>query len=638
MVNWDGPFDLDMRRKARLAVTGIVVVSLFLALFARLFYLQVIDGAELASAAEANQVRTVYEEAPRGRIVDRNGKVLAASREADAITVDREMLVKHPDLLRRLAPVLQTTEEALRNRFNDSRNSTFGPAVVASEVDKGIVATFRERQGEFPGVEAQTLVERWYPNGQLAAHVLGYVGEINEDELKARQDDGYRLGDNLGKTGLEAAYEKQLRGKPGVSKVEVDSQGRAVRVLDRKVPTPGNDIQLSLDIDVQRAAEQGLSEAADAVRARTQNSQSARGGAAVALDPRDGSVIAMASYPAYDPAAFAGGISTSLYQELTDPNGARPLNNRAIQGTYAPGSTFKLVTSIAGLQKNVITPQTVVQDGGAFYLGGQRFQNAQGKAYGAVSLEYAMTVSSDVFFYKLGADLWATRNKNGNAIQDVAANLGLGQKQGFALPGEAEGRIPTPENRKKMHEQMPDVFPEGNWYAGDNVNLAIGQQDTLLTPLQLANAYAGFAKNGTLYVPRLVTKVIDPDGKVMEEPKPEVLMRHDIPGSIKDPIERGLVGAVANSRGTAHSAFKNLDLSVFSVAGKTGTAQVNGKGDTALFAAYAPVNDPRVALSVVVEQGGFGSESAAPIGAKIMGVVSGQAQSTGPVQLQEALD
>lgn len=631
-----------MTNQTRLLVSGIVVASLFLALFSRLFFLQVVEGSELAAAAEANQVRTVIEEAPRGRILDREGEVLVSNRETDAIVVEREAVADDPNLLPNLAAFLDTTVEALEARINDEGSSPYRPAVVADDVDKSVIASMRERQNEFPGVQATTLVERWYPDGPIAAHVVGYTGEINDTELDELGDNGYQLGDEIGKAGIEAALEDELRGEPGITRIEVDSSGRAVEVLSRTAPVPGNDVKLAIDKQTQQAAEAALSEGMEAVQSRpgaVTSDFGTSGGSVYATDPRSGDVLALASWPTYDPAEFADGISADRYNELVDIEGKRPLSNRAVQGTYAPGSTFKLVTAMAALESGARAPDEYISDGGAFYLGGQRFQNAQGRAYGPVNMERSLTVSSDVYYYQLGAQFWSNREENGNVIQDAARKLGFGEPHGIVIGSEAEGRIPSPESRREMHEQYPEAFPEGNWYAGDNVNLSIGQGDTLVTPLQIADSYAAFANGGTVNRPRLVLEVLDHNGAPIRKVDPSVHSSFDLQPQIKEPIERGLVGAVSNPQGTAYNAFESFDLEAFPVAGKTGTAQVNNKNDTALFAAYGPTTDPRIAISVVLEQGGFGSQSAAPVARKTLAGFAGQEQATEQVvELEEGID
>jgi penicillin-binding protein 2 len=362
----------------------------------------------------------------------------------------------------------------------------------------------------------------------------------------------------------------------------------------------------------------------------------ANAGSALAVNPQDGSILAMASFPAFDPGSFAKGIPTDEYAKLTDPKGDLPLTNRAVQGTYAPGSTFKLMTSVASLRTHIINENTVINDGGVFTLGNTQFRNAQGRSYGPVSINKAITVSSDVFFYNLGDRIWNARKSLGDPIQSTARDFGYGAKSGLPIAGEADGRVPDPASRKKSHDQRPDVYPEGNWYAGDNVNMAIGQGDTLVTPLQIADAYATFANGGTLYHSRLVLRVIDANGKARDEGKTEVTRKVDLPGDVRNPIEQGLSGAVQDPRGTAYSAFTGFDLKAFPVAGKTGTAQVAGKQDTALFAAYGPVGNPRVSVSVVLEQAGFGGQAAAPVARRVMAVVAGQPVE--PIKLGSSAD
>lgn len=620
----------NVRFTVRMAMLSIAVTSLFFALFARLVYLQVFEEPKLAAAAKANQVRTVYTEAPRGRILDRNGELLAGDKEVDVLTVQRDAPVKDKTLLSRLSAFVGVDEATLKARIADPKQSLYRPVPVLENADKALIASFREHQNEFEGVQAETRVERWYPHDTLAAHILGYTGEVTDSELKS--SDGkvtYRLGDLTGKAGLEASYENDLRGTPGVDKIEVDATGKPVRVLQHTAPVPGRDVRLTIDINTQRAAETGLSSgltAARAIRTPDGNESPAPAGAVVALDPRDGSVRAMASFPTYQPSAFSGGIPYAEYQALTDPNGNLPLNNRAIQGQYAPGSTFKLVTSVAALRSGLIQPTTSITDTGSFTLGDRKYQNAQGRSYGTINLSKAITVSSDVFFYQLGSRFWESRKSLGNDMQDTANEFGLGIKQGIGIAGEQPGRIPTPESRKKMHDDNPRAYPEGNWYGGDNVNVAIGQGDTLVTPLQLANAYATFGNGGTLYQPRLVDAVLNADGSVARRIEKKAIDTINLAG-VHGPIEEGLTGVVNSPGGTAYSAFGGFDRNSFVVAGKTGTAQVTGKQDSALFAGYGPVGNAQLAVSVVLEQAGFGGTSAAPIGRQVFAQFAGQQTS-----------
>jgi penicillin-binding protein 2 len=366
--------------RLRLAVVGVVVVSLFSALFARLWYLQVLDSRSFVTAATSNQIRLVYEDAPRGRILDRNGQVLVDNRRTQAITVNRnefEKLENADEVKGRLAALLNLTREELDKRIADVRYSQYKPIPVAEgdAVPEELYIYVKEHQEDFPSVEATIVSERTYPNDppSLAAHVLGYVGEINDTELAARKQDGYRLGDSLGKTGIERVYEEQLRGEPGVTKLQVNSAGEVVKGEPLAVvpPKPGQDVVLSLDLNVQRVAEESLLQGLEAARTQVDRNGDGRhfeapAGSVVVLDPRDGSVVAMASYPTYNPGEFVNGLKPDVYRVLNDPASHYPLNNRALQGQYAPGSTFKLVTAVAAIKSGMIGGNYSITDPG-FY-------------------------------------------------------------------------------------------------------------------------------------------------------------------------------------------------------------------------------------------------------------------------------
>ena len=369
-------------RGLRLAILGVVVLSLFSAMLARLWYLQVLAAPTYQAEAQLNSVRFIYSDAPRGRILDRNGKVLVGNRVAPTVIVDRTELAKHPELVPRVATLVNVPEEELKKRIADPRYSPFKPIPVASDVPKETLLYLRENQAAFPGVEGVMLTERTYPNGTLAAHVLGYVGEINDRELDSRKAKGYRPGDPIGKSGVELAYEDDLRGSPEVEKLEVDAQGRVLRSAGKQPAVQGHDVVLTIDLDIQKVAEEGLQQALEAARATNDNESGkafvAPAGSVIVTDPHDGSVLAMASAPTYDPTQFIDGISQQAFAQLQDPAGHYPLNNRATQGLYSPASTFKLVTSMAGLETGLITPQYTVNDKGFYTLGNppRTYQNA----------------------------------------------------------------------------------------------------------------------------------------------------------------------------------------------------------------------------------------------------------------------
>lgn len=632
--------------RLRLSIVGIVVVSLFAALFARLWYLQVMDTGTFQALATQNRVRTVFEPAPRGRILDRQGRPLVENRGYQAVTVTRLDVKDKPEVVTRLAALLGLPRPELEKRIADPRYSPYKPVPVAEDVAEEVVVYLREHSSDFPGVEATAVAERTYPHGSLAAHVLGYVGEVNNEELDARKGGGYRLGDDIGKSGVERTFDLDLRGKAGTTRLEVDANGRVLLpALSSSPPVQGDDVQLTIDLDVQALAEDSLARGLEAARAshdrNTGKSFVAPAGSVVVLDPRDGSLLALASNPSYNPAEFVNGIRPEVYAILQDPVSRCPLCNRAIQGQYAPGSTFKLFTALAALRTGLIAPNTTFVDEGSYRIQNCRgekcvFRNAGSQSYGRVNLPQALTVSSDAFFYNIGANLWFGGGPNRNAIQGAARDLGLGTRSGLDLGGEMRGRIPDPESRKKAHEDFPDKFPNGDWRAGDNVNLSIGQGDTAVTPLQLANAYAAFANGGSVLKPRVAARVLRPDGQPEREMAPESTSKVALDPGHRSAILQGLRSSIARPEGTGAGAFAGFPLDTFPVAGKTGTAQVVGKQDTAVFVAFAPADAPQYVVAVVMEESGFGGAVAAPVARRILDGLAGRPPA--PVQLAGGVD
>lgn len=586
------------------------MVSLFSTLFARLWFLQVIEGDRYAAAAEGNRLREVRREAPRGRILDRRGRILVENRVDNVVAVSRSLAgEEREEVVEKLSRILRLSVDEIEERLNDFRFADFRPIPVATEVDEATLIAIREREDELAGVEAAQTPIRVYPHGSLAAHLFGFVGEINDQELADRRLEGYELGSQIGKVGVERAYETDLRGVPGFQYYEIDRRGEVLRSLGEREPQQGHDVQLGIDLDVQQAAEDALETWIELAR---DNGNPASGGAVVALDLQDGSLLTMASYPTFDPTGFVHGIRTDVWEELNDPENNLPLNNRPIQGQYAPASTFKIVTALAGVTSGLRTPDETIIDEGSVEIGDRVFRNAGSKSYGGVDMRRAITVSSDVYFYTLGFDINAlpTREQS-EEIQRIARLYGFGTPTGVELPFEQEGRVPDREWKREVHAANPHAFPEGNWFAGDNVNIAIGQGDLLATPLQLATAYAALANGGTVYEPHVGERIIDRFGAVVREVDPHVANEVPIPGGVRDALLAGMRGVVANEEGTAHDAFVGYEGPP--VAGKTGTGQVRGKEDTSLFVGLLPADQPRYAVVAVVEEGGAGSAIAAPI-------------------------
>jgi penicillin-binding protein 2 len=631
--------------RLRLGILAIVALSLFAALFTRLWYLQVLSSPELRQRAAVNAIRVVSEPAPRGRILDRKGRVLVDNRASNVVAIDRSKLPddKVEGVLERLSAVLGVPPDVLGKRMGDQRVSPYTPVPVAEDVPENQMVHLLERADEFPAVVAKRVAVRSYPNGSLAAHVLGYVGEINDEELRA-DPDAYDLGDQIGKAGVERVYESELRGRDGELRIEVDAHGKAIRVVTHRPPTQGNDLVLTLDLDVQRTTEEALAQGLKAAQGRRFEDDRrplvADAGSAVVLD-KQGGVVAMASYPTFDLPGLADGISSEEAKVLFSPETGAPFINRAIQGQYAPGSTWKLVTADAALRSGLVSPNFSLNDTGTFTISGDCSNkgcvrhNAGSRAFGRVGVSRALTVSSDVFFYTLGERFWQSRRQFGeNAIQDVASRYGFGQSTGVPLPAETSGRVLTPASKQALHDKNPKLASAG-WYTGNNVNLAIGQEAMLVTPIQIATAYATFANGGQRYSPNIALRIQRQDDKVLKEIGPRVAATVDLPPSVRSPIFSGLVGAVSNPDGTAYNAFNGFPLAQWGIAGKTGTAQATPKQDTALFAAFGPTASPEYAVTVVMEQAGFGASAAAPVARRIFGTLSGL-EGGAPVQFVQS--
>jgi penicillin-binding protein 2 len=594
-----------------MVVTGILSVCCFLALLTRLVHLQVAERPAYAARAEANRWRVVPVEAARGRILDRAGRVLADSRSAWRVRLDRRVPAgERPALLQRLAPVLGVPAADLSARVADPAADPVVPVTLLDDAPEDVVVALRERQADWAGVEIDSHPIRRYPHGGLAAHVLGTLGAAPGAGQAGRR----------GASGVEMAQDGPLAGRAGETRIEVDSAGRPVRTVAARGTVPGRDVQLTLDLDVQAAAEQALADGMAAARdGRTGASGlAAPAGSVVALDVRDGSVVALASAPTFEPAALAGRIPATTWAALHDPAAHAPLTNRALQGLYALGSTFKPVTALAALGAGLVTPASVVDDRGTYRLGSRSLQNAQGRAYGKVDLARAMAVSSDVYFYGLGDRLYSgpPAAAADGPIQAVAARLGFGRPTGIDIRPEASGRVPGPTDRREAHSRRPTGVPDGGWYPGDNVNLSIGQGDVLATPIQLAGAYATLA---TGLVPPTPHVVADASSPSAGRSRPSAGLD---PASLQA-VMAGLHRAVGTREGTAAAAFAGFPLDRVPVAGKTGTAQVNGKADTSLFAAIAPANHPRYVVVAVIEEAGFGSTVAAPIVRRVLEVLTG---------------
>src|SRR5262249_14845273 len=498
----------EVDTRARLGVLGLVVGPLFAGLLTRLWFLQVAGGEKLAVAAQNNGDKTVDVPPLRGRILDAKGRVLAETKPVTTLEVDRQKLdlAARAKLVPNLASVLAVSDDEINKRLDDPNNQPFEPVTVAETVTDDQAQYVWEHRDEFPDTQVTYSFLRTYPEGDAAAHVLGYTGRINAEEYAARKHKGYSVDDTIGKTGIEQTFETELRGTPEVKRIRVDNRGVKVGESVIRKAKPGRDVQLSIDIDAQKVADesldQGMNGARHLVDPDSGSFYKATGGAVVVLDARTGDVVAMSSAPRFDPNVVVMG---GLPPEYLDPNGELPLINRALSG-YAPGSTFKLFSAMATLKYGVRTADETFYDNGCFVFGNdQKLCNARKNAYGYVNLPRAITVSSDVFFYNAGNEFWnvyrdeggdgsaehPVEHQRGLGIQAVARTFGFGARTGIALGDDQSGRIPDLAFRREFNKNSLDPT-DRTWRRGDSANLAVGQGDVLVTPLQLADGYAAF--------------------------------------------------------------------------------------------------------------------------------------------------
>ena len=571
--------------------------------------------------------------------------MLVGDGVSEDITLSRSAAAQDPAVIARLALLSGETTAQVNSTLGNLIYSPYLPVPVIQGATPFEIAYVREHQSMFPGVQVTEESQRTYPEGDLAAQVLGYVDVINAQELKELKSQGYGSNSELGQAGVEAEYENVLRGTAGSERLQVNAQGTVVGTLGQTSPVSGDDVVLNLDTSLQKTVEQALvSQIATDRKTLDTKSQPfpiyppATDGAAVVLDPRTGAVLAMASYPTYNPSWWVGGISTAHYADLSAKSAYEPLLDRAVDGTYTPGSTFKLATATAALQTGLISPEQTFADPGSFTIpnctgpGCTKTDNESEAQPSPINVTQALTVSSDVFFYNLGFQFWQNRSTFGlQPAENVAAEYGYGQPTGIDLPEESLARVDSPKERIKLHEENPVAFPYDTWTTGDNLEMAFGQGETIITPLEQAVAYATFANGGTRFAPEVAAGVVSPTGKVVERFAPRVTGRVSLPTEVYQPILSGLQGAISNSDGTAYLPFQGFPLSTFPLAGKTGTASVTGEEPTSWFVAFGPLPDPQYVVAVVIDQGGYGADAAAPVARKVFDYLVGH--PVGPVKI-----
>ncbi len=613
--------------RIRLAVSSGFVILFFSILYVRFYYLQVTQQDHYHTLAEANRISILPLVPNRGLIFDRHGKTLAQNYSAYTLEVIPSKVPNLDATLDELATLIEITPTD-RQRFKKllRESKRFKSLPIRSRLTDLEIASFAVNRYRFPGIEIKARVFRQYPEKERVSHVVGYISRINDQDLEQLESSGelnnYRGSQHIGKIGIEQSYERQLHGIAGFEEVETDAAGRSIRVLSRTPPTPGNNLILTLDLGLQEAAEKAFGEFR---------------GALVALDPNNGEILAFVSKPGYDNNLFIGGIDQENWN-LLNHSIDRPLNNRALRGVYPPGSTFKPFMALAALELGKRTPEYTMSDPGFFSLPGvdRRYRDWKPGGHGRVNLHRSLVVSCDTYYYSLANDLGIDN------IHNFIGQFGLGKKTGIDIEGEVSGLLPSAAWKMKQYKQK--------WYAGDTISVAIGQGYNLTTPLQLAFATMIIANNGKAYLPHLVKQVQNSKTGNTEEVPAKLLYQVNMKPSHLEIVKNALVD-VTRPGGTAAKAGINAG---YSFAGKTGTSQVIGikqgeryneksinerHRDHAMFIAYAPADDPKIALAVLVENSGTGGSTAAPIARKVFDYyLLGQHPEPTIAQLSEPAD
>ncbi len=646
----------DATRPGRfgLVMAQVLVIAVAATLTARMWYLQVPMAEHYQSLAAANHIQELVVPATRGQILDAQGRPLVRNRTELAVSADYHKLKSSPDegeeVLRNVAEVVDVPLEKLEKRTRLCGpevtrpcwpGSPYQPITLADNVEPQQALQIMERGEDFPGISAQQRPVREYPMGESAAQLLGYLQPVTEEELAQREDlrTQFTGVDSVGRDGVEAVYDEKLRGTSGVRKYEVDSSGNVNGLYSETAPDPGQHLVTSIDRRVQQVTEDALAKGLSGAGGPADSA------AAVVLDVKTGNVVSMASLPSYDPGVWEDGIDQETFETLLSEEAGEPLTSRALQGEYPPASTFKVTTLAAGAENGVSLNDTFSCPS-SISVGGQSFQNYEGSAHGSLDLHKAIVVSCNTVFYQMAYDMWrqdggsSPEDEPEDAMMNMAHDFGFGEPTGIDLPNEEAGRVPDrewkreywedtkenaceraekgypeeddPEHAAYLKQAAEEQCAEGDrWRAGDAVNFSIGQGDLVVTPLQLARAYAAIANGGTLHEPRVGKGFLSPDHTGVDRiqsGKPDEL-------PVSDRTISYLQSALADvpKEGTAQGAFNDFPLDEVPVAGKTGTATSTGKKESGWFASYAPADDPQFAVVALVSQGGTGGEVAAPV-------------------------
>ena len=640
------PYLLTPQVAFRLALLGMLLLAVFAVLFLRLWALQILSGPQYLQAAQDNQLRTVRLQAPRGPVLDRNGVVLvgnAAGHSVELWPADLPQKGRY-QLVRRLSEMLNVPVGEIARQIAKRKDDPLTPVTVKRNVQKAKVMYIWEHQDELPGVRIARSWIRSYPQGTLAAQLLGHVGEADEQQIEA--DPALRPGDEIGQGGIESAFDAYLRGTPGVARLKVDSLGRPrSSLVPAQLPQPGTAVRLTIDAKLQRASEQALRYG---IALAQENDQwYADGGAVVALDPRDGQVLALASSPTFNPAVYAGRATERQLAPLVNDKAAAERNfpalDRATAGLYPPGSTFKPVTALAAMQEGLLSPWQILPCTGSYqspYDRGavkQTFNNWNPYVNVGMDLRTALSESCDTFFYQLGDAFYGLPAGRGHPFQAWASRFGIGQRTGLDVGPEAEGLLPTPEWRRRAFKTELDRL----WKPGDSIQLAIGQKDLLVTPLQMARFYALVANGGKLVTPFVVAAAEQAGengapSRTLQRFSPAPPQQIPLDGAGLQAIRDGLYEATHDPYGTSSAVFAQYPVPI---AGKTGTAEkyssrVGRMLDQSWWCGYGPADDAELVVCAVIENGGHGSSAAAPTALKVFERYFG-VKNEAPVQTTE---
>lgn len=585
-----------LESKQRIVVLSFIVGVVFLFLVIRLWHLQILNADDYHAMSENNRLRFVPVAAARGAILDRTGTVLVSNRPSFSLAVIPQEVKDKDALLTLLSTLLGLDRADMAERWEKSKSrAKYYPIVLASNITRNHVEIVEENRLHLPGIEIEMKPVREYTSRQLAAHLLGYIGEVSEKELAIAGFEEYNPGDYIGKNGIERALEKELHGSDGGRQLEVDARGRVLRTVSESYSTVGNSVVLTIDAALQKQAELAFG---------------VQAGAAVAMDVTTGEILAFVSNPGFDPSLFSGKLPADVWQGYLDDK-RHPLENKALSGQYPPGSTFKMITALAGLQENRINDSTSVNCTGSYDLGTSTFKCWNKKGHGATNLRKSLRESCDVFYYQLGEKLGVDK------IAAAAQAFKLGSPLGVELLNEKSGLIPTTEWKQKRYGKR--------WFHGETIPVSIGQGAVLLTPIQMVSMTATIANDGTIYRPHLVKRIVDADGKTLRETTPEIIGTASFSKESFKLVKQGMLDVV-NAPGGTGGAARQYDVKV---AGKTGTSQVVRMGgskagtayqfrDHALFVAFAPFEKPEIAVAVVIEHGEHGGAAAAPIASRIL--------------------